>query len=196
MPPPEGAGAAGSLARRAVFLDRDGVIIEDRGFAHRPEDCHLLPGAPAALARLAAAGFLLVITTNQSGIGRGYFGEDDYQAFTAQLLARLAALGITITGVLHCPHAPDAGCACRKPLPGMLLEAGARWNIDLGASYMIGDRGTDLAAAAAAGLRDWVLVGARPGALDDATVVPGHVAPDLGAAAEWLLAVRERRTAP
>jgi D-glycero-D-manno-heptose 1,7-bisphosphate phosphatase len=189
MAPPE----AGAGARRAVFLDRDGVIIEDRGFAHRAEDCHLLPGAVAGLARLAAAGFLLIVTTNQSGIGRGYYGEADYQAFTAHLVALLAREGITLTGVLHCPHAPDAGCDCRKPLPGMLLEARARWDIDLGASYMVGDRGSDLEAAAAAGLADWVLVGARPGALDGARVAPGHVASDLEAAAEWLVAVRAPR---
>lgn len=172
---------------RAVFLDRDGVIVEDLGFAHKIEDCHVLPGATAGLKRLQQAGFLLVITTNQSGIGRGYYTEADYHRFTDHMLGQLATEGVTIDAVMHCPHAPEADCDCRKPRPGMLLQAAGRHGIDLGSSYMVGDRGTDLDAAAAAGLRGWVLVTPPGGSAKPGATPPLYTAADLAHAAEWIV---------
>jgi D-glycero-D-manno-heptose 1,7-bisphosphate phosphatase len=151
--------------RRAAFVDRDGVIIEERGYAYRADDLALLPGAAGALRELQSAGFLLVVVTNQSGIARGLYTEADYQAFTAHMRAKLAALGVRLDAVEHCPHLPDAAveryredCDCRKPQPGMLRRAIAALAIDPGGSVLIGDRATDIAAGRAAGVGRCLLV--------------------------------------
>lgn len=135
--------------RRAVFLDRDGVLIADRGYVHQVADVELLPGVRQALQALRRRGWLLVVVTNQSGIGRGLFTLDQYQAVTTHLRGLLPE----IDEVYCCPHAPAAGCACRKPQPGMLLQAASDLGIDLRSSVMLGDRESDLAAGIAAGCR-------------------------------------------
>lgn len=136
-----------------MFLDRDGTLVRDPGYVHRVEDYALLPEVAPALRRLAAAGFRLAIVTNQSGIGRGYYRESDFQAFQAHLLRDLAAGGIEIAASFHCPHAPEAGCPCRKPAPGLLWQARDELDADLRASWLIGDGEPDVGAARAAGLR-------------------------------------------
>jgi len=152
-------------AARAAFVDRDGVIIEDRGYAYRIEDCVLLPGAARALRALQSAGYLLVVVTNQSGIARGLYSEADYHTFTAQLRALLLAEGVRLDDIRYCPHLPDAAvagyrldCDCRKPHPGMLLRSIRALGIDPRASVLIGDRATDLAAGLAAGVGRCLLV--------------------------------------
>lgn len=158
--------ARGAGGRRAVLLDRDGVINTEVDYLWRPEDLAFVPGVPQALAALQAAGWALVVVTNQSGIARGYYGEDDYQRLTAHLRDRLAAeAGVTLDAVLHCPHLPDAAvaayrrdCDCRKPAPGLLLQAQRALGLDLAASVMVGDKGSDLAAGRAAGVGRQVLV--------------------------------------
>ena len=152
-------------AARAAFVDRDGVIIEDRGYAYRSEDCVLLPGAARALRALQSAGCLLVVVTNQSGIARGLYTEADYQAFTAHLRAVLLAEGVRLDDIRHCPHLPNAPlaayrqeCDCRKPHPGMLLRSISALGIDARASVLIGDRATDVAAGRAAGVGRCLLV--------------------------------------
>ena len=172
---------------RAVLVDRDGTLIEDRGYAHRVEDYAPLPGAAEALARLAAAGFRIALVTNQSGIGRGYFGEDDFARFQAHLLADFRARGARIDAVYHCPHAPDAGCACRKPLPGLALRAARELGLDLAECWVVGDSAADTGLAAAVGARA-LLVRTGHGARADAEVEPDvpRVA-DLAAAAEHIL---------
>lgn len=132
---------------RFVFLDRDGTVIRDAGYGPRIDDYALLPGAVTGLKRLAAAGFELAIVTNQSGIGRGYFDEAHYQAFRAHVERDLAARGVTIARSYHCPHAPDAACRCRKPEPGMLIRARDELGADLAASFVIGDKPSDVALA-------------------------------------------------
>jgi len=114
----------------AVFLDRDGVINVDHGYTHRVADLQFVPGSVAAMQRLQGAGWRLVVVTNQSGIARGLFTEDDYTRFTARLRSELQSAGVGLDAVLHCPHLPDATvaayrqlCDCRKPAPGMLLRA-------------------------------------------------------------------------
>ncbi|MCG3188356.1 MAG: D-glycero-beta-D-manno-heptose-1,7-bisphosphate 7-phosphatase [Burkholderiaceae bacterium] len=151
--------------RRAVFLDRDGVITVDRGYTHRVEDFELVPGSAQALALLQRAGWRLVVVTNQSGIARGLYTSEDYERFTAHMRAALASEGVRFDAVLHCPHLPDAtvasyrqACDCRKPAPGMLLRAAREWSIDLPASAMIGDRLSDVQAGRSAGVGRCLLV--------------------------------------
>jgi D-glycero-D-manno-heptose 1,7-bisphosphate phosphatase len=151
--------------RKAVFLDRDGVINVDRHYVHRIEDFEFVAGTPQALRRLQRAGWLLVVITNQSGIARGFYTEADYQQLTRHMHETLRACGVVLDAVLHCPHLPDAqvpayrrDCDCRKPGPGMLLQAADRLAIDLGSSALVGDRHTDLLAGRAAGVDRCILV--------------------------------------
>lgn len=136
---------------RAVFLDRDGTLIVDRGYLKDPGEVALLPGVPEALRKLKAAGCLLVVVTNQSGIGRGYFTHDDVLRAQARLEALLAEEGVILDGHYYCPHGPDEHCPCRKPAPGMLQQAARDLTIDLAASAMIGDKASDAEAGMAAG---------------------------------------------
>ena len=145
--------------RRAAFLDRDGVINRDTGYVHRWEDFVVLPGVVDAMRRLRAAGYLMVVVTNQSGIARGMFTQADFDALTARMCAFFAGAGAPIAAVYHCPHHPTAGggpltmaCACRKPAAGMIEAAIRDLGIDRAASVMIGDKDSDVAAGRAAGL--------------------------------------------
>jgi D-glycero-D-manno-heptose 1,7-bisphosphate phosphatase len=151
--------------RRAVFLDRDGVINIDRAYVHRWEDFDFVPGALDAMARLNRAGWRLVVVTNQSGIARGYFGEAEYAELTRQMLAACADSGVQIDGVYHCPHHPRGKvaalaieCDCRKPAPGLILRAARELGLSLAESILIGDKPSDIAAARAAGLARAYLV--------------------------------------
>lgn len=136
---------------RAVFLDRDGTLNYDAGYTHRIAEWRWLPGALEALRLLHDAGWLLIVASNQSGIGRGYYTLAQLKELEAWLDAQVAAAGAPITAWRYCPHLPDAGCACRKPMPGMILSAAKDLHIDLGASWMLGDKASDVAAGLAAG---------------------------------------------
>lgn len=171
------------LARRFVFLDRDGTLVRDTGYVHRLEDYSLLPGVPAALRRLADAGYALAILTNQSGIGRGLYSQQAFDSFQRHLVADLARHGVTIERTLFCPHTPQDACTCRKPAPGLLWRARDELGADLARSWMIGDALRDVIAADRAGCAGAVLVGTRE------TAPPGSVAAqDLGEAAAIILA--------
>ena len=178
--------------RPAVFLDRDGTLVEDPGYLHRPEDVRLLPGAAAAVARLNHAGYLVVVVTNQSGIARGLYDEAAYQAVQRRLAELLAADGARLDGAQHCPHHPDVTgpCPCRKPGTRLYERAATALGIDLRRSWLVGDKLSDVAAAPALGGRA-VLVetgeGPRHAAAARARGVP--VAADLGAAADRILAL-------
>ena len=152
-------------ARKAAFIDRDGVINVDSGFLHRVAELQFLPRAVWGLQRLQAAGYLLVVITNQSGIGRGLYTEADYLRFTDHMRHALAAAGVQLSAVEYCPHLPDApiaryrvNCDCRKPLPGMLLRAAAALGIYMAESLLVGDRATDIQAGRAAGVGRCYLV--------------------------------------
>ncbi len=182
------------MGRRAVFLDRDGTIVEDRGFLGDPAEVALLPGAAEGLLALARAGFLLVVVSNQSGVARGLFSESAVAAVNAAIGEALRrAGGPAIDAWYSCPHLPEGivpeyarPCDCRKPAPGMILRAARELGIDLAQSVAVGDRARDVEAGRAAGVGAAVLIGPAPAAPPAAD----HVAPDLLAAARWIL---ERR---
>lgn len=139
--------------RPAAFLDRDGTLIRDAHYLRDPALVELLPGVPAALTRLAAAGYVLVVVTNQSGIARGLVSESDYQAVRERLDALLAAEGVVLDASYHCPHHPEFSgpCDCRKPGTGMHRAAAVDLGLDLGRSVYLGDRWRDVAPALALG---------------------------------------------
>lgn len=144
---------------KAVFLDRDGVINVDHGYVCKPEDFEFLDGIFPILSELAEKSYLLIIVTNQSGIGRGYYTEEDFQKLTAWMMERFREEKVDITAVYHCPHAPKEKCSCRKPAPGMFLEAIHELGINPDCSWMVGDKPSDMEAAAAAGVKNRVMIG-------------------------------------
>lgn len=160
------APAASAALRRAVFLDRDGVLNHDDGYTFRVDALKLLPRVPEALAELKRRGFALVVASNQSGIARGMFTRSDADRFHAAMSAAIMAAGGAAPDAYYlCPHAPDAGCPCRKPEPGMLQDAAAALGIDLPRSYMVGDRESDRECGARAGAKG-ILLGAKGDAAD------------------------------
>jgi D-glycero-D-manno-heptose 1,7-bisphosphate phosphatase len=142
-----------SRARRAVFLDRDGTLIDDPGYLADPSRIHLIPGAAEALVALESAGFLRIMISNQSGIGRGRYPATEYHATQAEMERQLGAAGATLDAAYHCPHAPDAGCLCRKPGTALHREAAACFDVDLTRSWCVGDHVRDLEAGAELGCR-------------------------------------------
>jgi len=155
----------GSHPRPAAFLDRDGVINVDHGYVHRREDFAFVPGVLEGARRLHDLGYALVVATNQSGIGRGLYTEKDFVALTDWMKQSFSAAGAPLAGVYFCPHHPTeavsayrTACRCRKPGPGMLLQAAEELDLDLAASAMFGDRASDLEAARAAGIPTRVLL--------------------------------------
>jgi D-glycero-D-manno-heptose 1,7-bisphosphate phosphatase len=138
--------------RHAVFLDRDGTVIEDAYYPNSPEQVRLLPGAAEALRRLSERGFLLVLVSNQSGIGRGLITQDEADGVHRRVVEELGAHGVELDDARYCPHAPEAGCRCRKPEPGLILDAARDLGIDLRRSVLVGDTAADLGAGRAAGV--------------------------------------------
>ena len=186
----------------AVFLDRDGVLVEDVCFLTRAEDFRILPGVPAALTRLHAAGFQLIMISNQSVVARGMISEGQLEEIHAVLQNLFVAAGAPpLDAIYCCPHHPEAtlpqyrmACECRKPRPGAILHAAGDRGLDLAASYLVGDRITDVVAGVLAGCRT-VLV-RSPATADppivtveplDESLRPDYVCADLGAAADWIL---------
>lgn len=138
--------------RPALFLDRDGTLIIDVGYPRDPARVEPLPGAFDALRALQAR-FALVIISNQSGLGRGLITEREARDVHDRVIEVFAQAGVAFAGSYYCPHAPEASCACRKPAPGLLLDAAGELGLDLTTSVMIGDKASDIAAGLAAGCR-------------------------------------------
>jgi D-glycero-D-manno-heptose 1,7-bisphosphate phosphatase len=172
---------------RAVFLDRDGTLMEDVGYPRDPADVRLLDGAAEALAQLRQAGYRLVVISNQAGIGRGLITEDEARRVHERVVAEFDRRGVRLEDAYYCPHAPDEGCDCRKPAPGMILAAAADLGLDLAASFMIGDKATDVEAGRRAGARTILL--APDGRASDGGSADGvdHVARDWTEALRFVL---------
>ena len=136
---------------RAIFLDRDGVIIEEKGFVFEPDDVVLVDAAPEAIIRMSSMGLKIVVLTNQSGIGRGLFNEESYKKVLRRMVQLLEKSGARLDGVYHCPHAPWEGCDCRKPKPGLALKAAKDLGISLSRSFVVGDKRSDMELARAIG---------------------------------------------
>jgi D-glycero-D-manno-heptose 1,7-bisphosphate phosphatase len=137
--------------RPALLLDRDGTIIVDHGYLSDPARVALVPGAADVLKAFQDAGWLLVVISNQSGIARGMFGRAELDAVHARMVEVLANEGIHLDAAYYCAHAPEDGCACRKPRPGLIEQAARELDIDLRASLMVGDKPSDVDAGVAAG---------------------------------------------
>jgi D-glycero-D-manno-heptose 1,7-bisphosphate phosphatase len=178
------AGYIVKPTNKAVFLDRDGVINVEKGYVHRIEEFEILPGVPQAIRLLKESGFLVIVVTNQSGVARGYYSLETVHCLHRHLDTELAAFGTRVDAYYVCPHHPEHGigdlkvdCSCRKPMPGMLEQAAVDFGIDLSASYMIGDKLTDVAAGLAAGCRPVFLMtgsgGPEEGITDDIPVFSG-----------------------
>lgn len=177
--------------KRAVFLDRDGTLIEDKDYLHRPEDVVILPGAGDALKRLQDAGFLLIMVTNQSGIGRGYFTLEDCARVHQRLAAEFGKAGARLTKIYVAPEAPERPSCGRKPSPQFLFDARDEFGIDLGQSYMVGDKLTDLECGWNAKTKRSLLVRTGYGAKFEKShpeaLKRAVIADDIRAAADWIL---------
>ncbi|GAA0791947.1 MULTISPECIES: D-glycero-beta-D-manno-heptose 1,7-bisphosphate 7-phosphatase [Pseudomonadati] len=169
---------------RAVFLDRDGVINKDTGYVHLVDDFEYIDGVFDACLALKKMGYLLVVVTNQSGIARGMYSEDDFHSLTEWMDWNFADKGVDLDGIYYCPHHPEKGigeykqdCDCRKPKPGMLLDAAKFLKIDLANSIMVGDKADDMRAAKAAGIGKSILV--RSGkVVDQAGIIEATIVVD------------------
>jgi D-glycero-D-manno-heptose 1,7-bisphosphate phosphatase len=147
------------MTRKALFLDRDGVVNVDVGYLHKSSECVFIDGIFELVSAANHAGYVVVLVTNQAGIGRGYYTVDQFQAFTDWMLGEFQSRDARIDRVYYCPHHPEFGlgayrqaCACRKPQPGMFEQARADFDLDMEGSLMVGDKPSDLHAAARAGV--------------------------------------------
>lgn len=205
------------MGRKAAFLDRDGTIITEAGALAADPGIDPLPEAIPAIRKLRAAGFLIVVVTNQSGIARGYYTEEELGVAHEALLGKFADHDAAVDAVYYCPHLPEGEiaryateCDCRKPKPGMLLRAAEELDIDLGSSYLVGDAERDIEAGRAAGCKGTALI--RRDAQAPFTIDPGPttqwqrisqqmneaaesaadaIVPDVNAAADWILDVEK-----
>ena len=146
--------------RNVLFLDRDGVINVDVGYLSDPAQLEFIPGAIEAMKEAQTRGYDIIVVTNQSGVARGYYTEEDVQALHAEMSRRLEAEGVHILAYYYCPHHPEGtveeykkACACRKPNPGMLTKAIEEWHVDVDGSFLVGDKPSDVEAAEAIGMR-------------------------------------------
>jgi D-glycero-D-manno-heptose 1,7-bisphosphate phosphatase len=181
-----------SRAVRAVFLDRDGTINVDRHYLSKAEQFELIPGAERALRLLQDAGFRLIVVTNQSGIGRGYYTEDDLHSVNARMKELLTPAGVTFTEIYFSPESPEQPSRGRKPSPAFLFDARDQFGIDLRHSYMVGDKWIDVETGWNAGCAASLLVRTGYGAATEQKEAhrlgAAVVVDDLPAAAAWILA--------
>jgi D-glycero-D-manno-heptose 1,7-bisphosphate phosphatase len=181
--------------RRAVFLDRDGTLNEDTGYPSDFRQVHIYPDAFQAVRRLKEAGFAVAVVTHQAGLGRGYFDAAELGDLHRRFLEEFRRRGAELDGLYSCPHAglgPEPECACAKPQPGLGLRAARELGLDLGASFMVGDKPVDVRFGLAIGaVPVLVLTGYGRGAaaaLAAAGIVPAHTASGILEAASWIIA--------
>jgi D-glycero-D-manno-heptose 1,7-bisphosphate phosphatase len=179
---------------RAIFLDRDGTLIVEKNYLHRPEDVQIFPATPAGLKRLGDAGFKLFIVSNQSGVGRGYFTLADVDNVNQHLCRELAGGGVRFEKIYIAPEKPDEPSHGRKPSPQFLFDARDEFGLDLAQSYLIGDKLSDLECGWNAGVKKSILVRTGYGSeLERASpekISRAVVVDDLIGAAEWILSVK------
>ena len=179
------------IMNRAVFLDRDGTLIVEKNYLHKPEEVEIFPGAGAALKRLSAAGFRLIIVTNQSGIGRGYYTLADAERVNGHLCRELARDGVGFDKVYIAPEAPDQPSRVRKPSPQFLFDARDEFNLNLAESFMVGDKLIDLECGWNAGVKASILVrtgyGAELERQSAAELTRAIVVDGLSEMADWVL---------
>jgi len=183
------------MKRPAVFLDRDGTINEEMGYINHLSRFRLLPEAAVAIRRLNEAGLPVVVITNQSGAARGYFPPSLVEEVHRHMQDLLAREGARVEAIYVCPHAPDAGCPCRKPQPGLIWQAAEDLGLDLSRSHLVGDRYMDIQTAANAGVQGiLVLTGYGLGEHEQfhasSPAKPVYVAPTLEKAAEYIIKSR------
>lgn len=176
---------------KLIILDRDGVINHDSAqFIKSPEEWKPIPGSLEAIARLAEAGYRVVVATNQSGIGRGLFDMDTLNAINDKMMKATAAVGGRIDAIFFCPHTSEANCECRKPKPGLFHQIAHRFNVSLEGLPAVGDSLRDVMAGAAVGCTPYLVLTGKgtKTAIDPALPVGTKVFPDLAAVANHLLA--------
>lgn len=180
----------------AVFLDRDGVINEELGYLHDPEDIHLIAGSASAIHRINELSIPVIVVSNQSGVARGYFLESHVGKFNDALSQELKKENARIDKFYYCPHHPEGrgsymkNCDCRKPRHGLLLQASLDFNVDLKRCVVIGDKASDIGAGVSAGCQTVLVMtghGEKELASWNQPFQPGHVTKDLQGAVEWLL---------
>ncbi|WP_243547196.1 D-glycero-alpha-D-manno-heptose-1,7-bisphosphate 7-phosphatase [Pseudodesulfovibrio tunisiensis] len=173
------------MAKRFILLDRDGTIMVDKHYLHDPDEVELLPGAASGLARMRSMGFGLILLSNQSGVGRGYFDHDSVRAVNQRLFDLLRPHGVEFDGSFYCPHAPEEACDCRKPAPGLMKQAVEVLGFDPRECVMIGDKESDILLGRNTGSAT-ILVRTGKGAAHEARCadVADHVVDDLDRAAD------------
>jgi D-glycero-D-manno-heptose 1,7-bisphosphate phosphatase len=182
---------------KAVFLDRDGTIVEDIGYMNSPDQIQFIPGAIEAIKKLNQAGYKVVVITNQAGVARGLITEDMLQTIDKTLHKFILNGGAHLDGLYYCPHHPEHGtypykqaCECRKPHPGLIKRAHRDLDVDLSRSFMIGDKATDVEAGKRAGTKTILVLSGRglqeKNRLKD---TPDKIADNLGQAVDWILSV-------
>lgn len=152
------ASLPSTMLRKTLFLDRDGTIIVEKDYLRDPAKVELEKGAATGIRRFIEAGYRVVVVSNQSGIGRGYFGEADLSAVNLHIQTLLEIQGASINAWYHCPHTPDEDCSCRKPFPGMLDDANIDERVDWSSSIMVGDKPSDIQAAHSRGVKAFLVL--------------------------------------
>ena len=146
------------MSIKVVFLDRDGVINEEFGYLHKIKDFKFIDGVIDSCSYFLSLGYEIIVVTNQSGIGRGLYKEDDFHILNEWMLGKFQQKGVRLLDVFFCPHEPDDNCYCRKPKPGLFIDAKEKYDIDMNKSWMIGDKEADIEAANNAGISQTILV--------------------------------------
>lgn len=174
--------------KRAVYLDRDGTINEDVDYLSDPDGLVMIDGAAASIKRLNEAGVPVIVISNQSGVGRGYFSEEAVEAVNERLESLLGAEGARLDGVYYCAHRPEEDCGCRKPRTGLVERAAKEHGIDNSSSYVVGDKASDMGLAANIGASGvLVLTGKGAEERKKLSVSPDFVADDITGAVEWIM---------
>ena len=171
------------MARHFVLLDRDGTVVVHKPYLAKPADVELIAGVADGMRRLLSLGFGLVVVTNQSGIGRGYFSLEQLQQTNQRMVELLEEIHVRLDGIYWCPHHPDEGCNCRKPRPGMLQDAARELDFELSECHVIGNAACDIGAGQAVGGATYLVSGPDGHEADAIKLGPDHVVANVDQAA-------------